>query len=138
MLSLWLGQTAEEGLTVLSPWLGQTAEEGLSVESQSTETICQNLCIDRLRQCASEMYRQTQKIAYYSIACSSCSCFILHAFADSQLTSTVAIRHVLLLHTFDDVYISDRKYTEVLPGPFSIFRTGPGNEANIHGGSILT
>ena len=39
---------------------------------------------------------------------------------------------------FDDVYISDRKYTKVLPGPFSIFQTGPRNEANIHGGSILT
>ena len=45
----------------------------------------------------------------------------------SQLTSTVVVRHVPpfdVPRAFDDVYISDRKYPEMLLGPFSDFSDG--------------
>jgi len=37
---------------------------------------------------------------------------------------------VMVLAEYSSSYNSDRNYMEVLPGPFSIFRMGPGNEAN--------
>ena len=97
--------------------------------SQSTETICWNLCIDSVHLNWIDKHGRQHTTALLVQLTLASSCTHLR---DSQLTSTVAVRHVLLQHAFDDVYISNRKYMEVLLGLFSDFLDGAWEQGYHH------